>query len=117
MEESNKNSVNFLLAEKANKYIGQKQISNIKAENLIDLENKEDLICPICFFILNNPKSCSDKKNSHTFCEKCIDKYLEENNNCPTCKLDFENKINKKLYNTLNKQNFNANFKEKVAIK
>ena len=31
-------------------------------ENLINKENTENLICPICFYIYNNPKSCSDKK-------------------------------------------------------
>ena len=64
-------------------------------ENLINKENKEDLICPICFYIFKNPISCSDKKNSLTFCKECIDNYLKDNNTCPTCKLNFEYKIKK----------------------
>ena len=35
--------------------------------NLINKENVEDLLCPICFHIYNSPESCSDKNNFHTF--------------------------------------------------
>ena len=42
-------------------------------ENIINKANKEDLICSICFNILDNPISCSDKKNCHSFCKECID--------------------------------------------
>ena len=65
------------------KYIKINYISSFNSDILIDKENKEDFICPICFFVLKNPISCSDKKNSHFFCKECIDKYLEEHNDCP----------------------------------
>ena len=66
------------------------------SDNLINKENTEDLICPICFYIYRNPRSCSDKKNSHSFCKECVDNYLKDNNNnCPVGKLNFEYKIKK----------------------
>ena len=94
------------------KYITKKdQITYYNQENLIGKENKDDLICPICLDVLKNPISCSDKKNSHSFCKDCIDKYLNENNKCPTCKLIFEYKINNDIYNELNKLSFQCIFK------
>ena len=60
------------------KYIKTNEIILYNIDNLIEKENKEDLICPICFFVLNNPKSCSDKNNSHNFCKECIDNYLKK---------------------------------------
>ena len=80
-------------------------------ENIINKKNIEDLICPICFNILNNPISCSDKKNSHSFCKECIDTFLKENIKCPICKLTFEYKINYNLKNGLNKLYFKCRFK------
>ena len=44
------------------KYIKRTEIKFYNQDDLIDKENKEDFICPICFFILKNPKSCSDRK-------------------------------------------------------
>ena len=38
------------------------QITFYNSDNLICKENKEDFICPICFFAFKNPISCSDKK-------------------------------------------------------
>ena len=86
------------------------EITFYNPDNLICKENKEDLICPICFFVLKNPISCSDKKNSHSFCKDCIDEYLKENNYCPTCKLNFEYKTNNELINKLDKFSFNCLF-------
>ena len=117
MEDNNKISENFLLDNEISKYIEQITISYIKSDNLIDQENIEDFICPICLNILNNPISCSDKKNSHSFCKNCIDKYLEQNDNCPTCKLKFGYKINEELYNTLVKLNFICEFKKEGCSK
>ena len=41
-------------------------------------ENDINLICPICLNILNNPKCCSSKTNSHSFCKECIDINLKK---------------------------------------
>ena len=79
------------------KYIKFNYIYYFNPDNLIGQEIKEELICPICFYILNNPISCSDKNNSHSFCKECIDNYLKENNKCPTCKLKFEYKVNNEI--------------------
>ena len=75
-------------------YIKQRIIQYYCPDNIISQEIIEDLICPICLCVLKEPINCSDNKNSHSFCKECIDKYLKENNKCPTCKLIFEYKIN-----------------------
>ena len=85
-----------------NKYIDYNtNIYFYNRDNVIQNDNILDLICPICYYILKNPKFCSLNKNSHEFCKECIDKYLEENNKCPICKNNFENK---------NKMNLKINF-------
>ena len=93
------------------KYVKKNEITFFNPGNLIDGENNKDFICPICHYILNNPISCSDKENSHSFCKKCIDNYLEKNYNCPTCKLNFEYKENNEINNELKILLFNCMFK------
>ena len=75
-------------------------------DNLITNDNVEDLTCPICFYILNNPKSCSVEQNSHSFCQRCIDNYLKQNDKCPTCKLFFKYEIKNEIKNKLTKLSF-----------
>ena len=95
------------------KFIKKDEISFYDSDNLINKENSENLICLICYYILKNPKSCSDKKNSHLFCKDCIDKYIQENNNnkCPICKLNFEYKNNNEINIKLNKLEFKCLYK------
>ena len=95
-----------------NKYIQYNYIYFFNPDNLIEKENKDDLICPICYFILNNPINCSDKNISHSFCKECIDKYLKEHDKCPTCKLSFEYKLNNEINNELKKLSFKCMFKK-----
>ena len=76
-------------------------------EKDIDISN---LICPICYYILKQPRFCSLNKNSHSFCKECIDKYLETNNNCPMCKNNFENKNKNEIENELDKLEFKCLF-------
>ena len=76
-------------------------------QNEIDISN---LICPICYNILKQPRFCSSNKNSHSFCKECIDKYLEINNKCPICKNIFENKIKNEIENELDKLEFKCLF-------
>ena len=44
------------------KYVNIPKIEFYDADNLIKKEKSVDLICPICFYILKNPISCSIKK-------------------------------------------------------
>ena len=91
------------------KYI--KCISNIyNRDNVIQNNNILDLLCPICYNILEEPKFCSSNKNSHYFCKECIDKYLEQNNKCPICKNNFEYKDKKEFENILHKLDFKCLF-------
>ena len=87
-------------------------VSNINfynRDNVIN-DNILDLICPICYNILKNPKFCSSKKNSHSFCKECIEKFLEEDNKCPICKNIFENKSKKKYEKILHNLDFKCFF-------
>ena len=95
------------------KYIKKDEIIFYNSDNLINKENSENLLCPICYCILKNPKSCSDKKNSHLFCKDCIDQYIQKNNNnkCPLCKLNFEYKNNNEINIKLNKLEFKCLYK------
>ena len=78
--------------------------------NLIDKKNAIDLKCPICLNILNIPKSCSSNNNSHSFCKKCIDKYLKDNNNCPICRQHFSYKTNNKIEKKIIEVKFRCNY-------
>ena len=69
-------------------------------------KNIENLICPICLDILKNPVSCNSTKKSHSFCEECINKSLEDNDKCPLCRQEFEFGINKKVEKLLQKLKF-----------
>ena len=64
------------------------------------------------FLYIKYPISCSNNKNAHSFCKECIEQYLKENNKCPTCKLNFEYKINNELNDSLNKLTFECLFKK-----
>ena len=84
----------------------------LKEENVIGYNNDDlslsDLICNICFNILNNPKCCSSKAHSHFFCKKCIDEFMEksQSQNCPVCRQHFENINNNNIKELLYKLNF-----------
>ena len=123
MEENEKKEgeeIKFIKEEDFKKYTKciNNQVSFYDPDNLINKEKKEDLICQICLCIYNDPKSCSDKKNSHSFCKECIDNFLKNNiNTCPTCKLNFEYKIKNEINNELNKLSFQCMFKKKVVMK
>ena len=113
MKQLNKEKdLNFLL-NKYNININDFIISDIgfyNRDNVLDNDNLFDLICPICLNILNNPICCSLNKNSHFFCNQCINKYLKDNNKCPICKNIFEFKINEEIYNTLSNLLFKCVF-------
>ena len=85
-------------------------------DNVI-LNSNYDLNCPICFNIIKDPKSCSSKKNAHSFCKKCIDLYLYENDKCPICKNKFEYKDNPQLLKLLNQLTFKCVYKNEGCNK
>ena len=61
-----------------NKYIKRNPILFYNRDNAIEKDNIEDFICPICFYVLKNPISCSSNKNAHSFYKECIDQYLKK---------------------------------------
>ena len=106
---NDKENFDFLLKKyNINKDECLKCISNINIydrENVIEKNNIDisNLICPICYYILKQPRFCSLNNNSHSFYKECIDKYLEINNKCPICKNNFENKSKNEIENELHK--------------
>ena len=111
---NNNENLDYLLNENnidKNKYLNC--ISNIyyDRENIIEKDKDiSNLICPICYYILKQPRFCSSNNNSHSFCKECIDKYLEINNKCPICKNKFENKSKNEIENELHKLEFKCLF-------
>ena len=94
-----------------------KHLNRISNTNYYDRENIiqkdidiSDLICPICYNILKQPRFCSSNNNSHSFCKECIDGYLKGNNKCPICKNNFENKSKNEIENELHKLEFKCLF-------
>ena len=106
IHDENKEDWNFLINKyniDKNKYIVPITNNDIYSpDNVINNNNLFDLICAICLNILKNPVSCSSNINSHSFCKECIDIYLEEHDNCPTCKNIFEYKNNPEVEKKLN---------------
>lgn len=56
------------------------------------LKEKQELIeeftCPICLYLVNNPKIC--KKCDKLFCEECLAESMKINLDCTTCRQSFE---------------------------
>ena len=104
------NSLSTYLNIYLKKYVNQDNINYYDPNYLVDKKNSDDLICPICFCILNEPLNCSDRNNSHSFCKTCLNIFLKGNNKCPTCKLKFEFKINTEKINNLNNLVFKCMF-------
>ena len=73
MEDLNNQLTEYDLS--SNKYIKINPKLLYNKDNVIEKDNIEDLICPICFYVLKDPISCSNKKNAHSFCKVCIDQY------------------------------------------
>ena len=46
-------------------------------------EVDEEYKCGICFNVLDQPHSCQD---GHTFCKGCITRWVENKQECPTCR-------------------------------
>ena len=112
---NDKENLDFLLNEyniDKDKYFNS--ISNTNyyyRENVIEKDiDTSDLICPICYNILKQPRFCSLNKNSHPFCKECIDYHLEKTNECPLCKQNFENKNKNDFEKKLHKLDFKCLF-------
>ena len=73
----------------------------------IEKNNIDNLICPICYNILKNPICCSANEKSHSFCQDCIDLFIQSNHKeCPICRQNFEYKTNDKIKDELSKISF-----------
>ena len=101
MEDLNNQSTQYDLS--FNKYIKRNLKLLYNKDNVIEKDNIEDFICQICFYVLKDPISCSNNKKAHSFCKRCIDQYLKENNKCINFKINYKYKKNNELINSLNK--------------
>ena len=64
----------------------------------------EELICPICLSIFQDP--ILELPNQHIFCKKCYDSFLKKNNmettsKCPVCKSPVTSTIEPKVINNI----------------
>ena len=79
----------------------------MKNEIITPLDNDkilEELICPICLSIFDQP--VLELPNQHIFCKKCLDNYLKRNEiekepKCPICKSPIESTIQPKFINNI----------------
>ena len=104
--------INKYNIDKSEYIISSTNFDTYNTDNVIKVDELYDLLCPICLNILKDPISCSSNKNSHSFCKKCIDKYLKQYNNCPTCKGNFGYIENKEIEQKLSKLLFKCVFYE-----
>lgn len=87
------------LTEESDEYIdlpetelSKKYDSDEEFKNFID-QNYPEIICPISHQIMNEPMIT---KCGHTFDSICLDKWMEDNDNCPMCREDLsQSDINK----------------------
>ena len=111
--------INNLCGNEKKNYITSTLISYYDRDDVLVYNNinEFDLICPICLNILNIPKSCSINERSHSFCKKCIDKYLKNDKRCPICKKVFEYKDNNTINSLLYKLFFKCHYSNKGCNK
>lgn len=83
---------NRIVAEDLIKYLDYKEkilnLSHYFKYPVVVSEYSEDFRCPICTEISMNLKIT---KCRHTFCTECIQKSLENSNNCPICRQTISN--------------------------
>lgn len=64
--------------------------TKIDIEQVIDTSNfifsSSELLCNICYCVLQNPKKCYNKKCKAICCDQCIKKAKKDNTPCPFCK-------------------------------
>jgi hypothetical protein len=49
--------------------------------------DKEQLSCPICMEVVDQPRACRD---GHLFCKSCIEEWLQRNRGCPANRANME---------------------------
>lgn len=54
----------------------------IPKDHFVDQATLDDVLCPICQDVLDNPVSCLCA-DEHAFCEDCITNWLTDNQCCP----------------------------------
>ena len=50
-----------------------------------DQKIPRDFVCTICSEVINPQFSVEHVACGHTFCKKCIDKWMTDKNTCPSC--------------------------------
>ena len=72
------------------------------------VEAKKNILCPVCFESLKAKKifQCSQ---GHYICQFCLEKIRLENNQCPTCRENWENEPNLPARNRLAEEMISGN--------
>ena len=97
-----------------NDFISPLHINFYNPFHVIENDNLDDLICPLCNNILKDPMSPSSNSNSLAYCKECIDKFLltYQNNNSK-----FEYIKNEKIEKSLNDLNFKCFYQKEGCNK
>mmetsp|Transcript_56083 Transcript_56083/g.163864 ORF Transcript_56083/g.163864 Transcript_56083/m.163864 type:complete len:225 (+) Transcript_56083:159-833(+) len=60
-------------------------------DDLIDVAAiSETLKCPVCFEVFDDPVFCGGRPCQHVFCRECVEKALEQAEQCPTCRAELQ---------------------------
>ena len=62
------------------------------------------VLCSICLNILRNPVVLPCNGNGHAFCRLCIERWLDENRTCPSCRQEVPANYNPATPTTLPQQ-------------
>ena len=76
--------------EAAKNALSRKTVSDLKNE---EKEETCEESCPICVDNFSNKPDNSvivEMPCKHKFCEECLNTWLEQNHNCPTCRQEIE---------------------------
>mmetsp|Transcript_13540 Transcript_13540/g.37556 ORF Transcript_13540/g.37556 Transcript_13540/m.37556 type:complete len:245 (-) Transcript_13540:161-895(-) len=50
----------------------------------------ETLKCPVCFEVFDDPVFCGGRPCQHVFCRECLQRALEQTEQCPTCRAEVQ---------------------------
>ena len=75
--------------------IGYHKVGVSNVMEVVQRKYKKDIpkgdCCPICMDEFASKKTIYElKKCKHIYCKDCIEKWFEENKNCPVCKCDVQ---------------------------
>mmetsp|Transcript_323 Transcript_323/g.1088 ORF Transcript_323/g.1088 Transcript_323/m.1088 type:complete len:242 (+) Transcript_323:158-883(+) len=63
----------------------------LKEDELLDpAAVSETLKCPVCFEVFEDPVFCGGRPCQHVFCRECVERALQQSEQCPTCRAEMQ---------------------------